>query len=136
VKIVLDTNVLVSALLNPAGPPAQILGLALAGKRTVLHDGRILLEYRDVLCRPKFAFGTDIVEPILESLETEGELVSAEPEPGRFADEQDRAFFEVAVSGEASFLVTGNKKHYPADARVVTPAEFLLEYRGRRGRRQ
>jgi putative PIN family toxin of toxin-antitoxin system len=135
VKIVLDTNVLVSALLTPAGPPAQILDLALAGKLLVLHDGRILLEYRDVLYRPKFSFRTDVVEPILEYFETEGEQVSAEPDPAEFLDEADRAFFEVAVSGEAGFLITGNRKHYPTDDRVASPAEFLLQYRRRRRKR-
>jgi len=136
VKIVLDTNVLVSALLSPAGPPAQILGLALARKLSVLYDGRILLEYRDVLYRPKFSLLADVVDPILEFLEAEGEQVSAEPDPAQFLDEGDRAFFEVAVSGEAGFLVTGNKKHFPADARVVSPAEFLLRYRRPRRRRR
>jgi putative PIN family toxin of toxin-antitoxin system len=135
VKVVLDTNVLVSALLSPAGPPAQIVGLALAGKVTVLCDNRILLEYRDVLCRPKFAFQATIVEPILEFLEAEGEQVVAEPDPAEFQDEEDRAFYELAVSGGAGYLVTGNTKHYPADRRVVSPATFLVRYRhGRRKR--
>jgi uncharacterized protein len=134
VKIVLDTNVLVSALLSPAGAPGQVVGLALAGTVTILGDSRILAEYRDVLYRPKFSLEAAIVEPMLEFLEAEAEQVLAEPDDADFADEGDRAFYEVAVSGDAAFLVTGNKRHYSTDARVVSPKEFLQRYRRARGK--
>jgi putative PIN family toxin of toxin-antitoxin system len=136
VKVVLDTNALVSALLGPVGPPSQVLALALAGRVTVLYNNRILLEYRDVLSLPKFAFPTTILEPILEFLEAEGEQVLAEPHPAEFEDEEDRAFCEVAASGEAAYLVTGNPKHYPRNSRVVSPREFLQQYRKRRRTRR
>jgi putative PIN family toxin of toxin-antitoxin system len=56
VKVVLDTNVIVSALINPYGAPASILGLVLEEKIELCYDTRILIEYRDVVMRPKFGF--------------------------------------------------------------------------------
>jgi uncharacterized protein len=73
VRIVLHTNVLVSALLTPHGPPGQILQLAVAGKVVLRHDGRIMSEYRDVLRRPKFSFDPKNVDELLSYLESVGE---------------------------------------------------------------
>ena len=131
-KIVLDTNILVSALLSPTGAPSQIVSLVLAGKVSLLCDNRILLEYEEVLRRPKFAFPESVDDPILQFLEAEGEQVLAEPQPEEFGDEGDRAFYEVAVSGDATYLVTGNQRHYPTETWIVNPTEFLQRYRRRK----
>ena len=128
-KVVLDTNVLVSGLLNPSGPPAQILGLVLVGKLTVLYDNRVVTEYREVLYRPKFQFKSDTVEPWLELISAEGEYVVAEPSTAPVTDEDDRVFYEVASSGDASWLITENPAHYPQERMVVTPSVFLRNYR-------
>ncbi len=69
-RIVLDTNVLVSALLSPHGPPAQILQLILAGKLVPCLDLRILDEYRQVSRRPKFAFDARLTNELLDFLES------------------------------------------------------------------
>jgi putative PIN family toxin of toxin-antitoxin system len=108
VRIVLDTNVLVSALLTPQGLPAQILLLALAGDLTLLFDERILEEYREVLHRPRFAIPRDQLAEILEQLEADGELVATTPVTAALPDPDDRPFIEVAMSGRADALVTGN----------------------------
>jgi putative PIN family toxin of toxin-antitoxin system len=134
-KVVVDTNVLISALLSPAGPPAQILNLVLNGRLTVLYDNRMLSEYREVMRRPKFRFEADAVEALLEFIGAEGEYVVAEPQPAPIKDEDDRAFYEVALSGGARRLVTGNASHYPRDKRIVSPAEFLRSYRQNRARK-
>ena len=63
--VVLDTNVVVSGFLSPAGPPAQILGLTLAGKLTPAHDARILAELSEVLRRPEFSFSMQHIEAVL-----------------------------------------------------------------------
>ena len=118
-KIVLDTNVLVSALLTPQGLPAQILLLALAGDLTLLFDERILEEYREVLHRPRFAIPRDQLAEILEQLEADGELVAATPVTAALPDPDDRPFIEVALSGRADALVTGNVRHFPPDLGVV-----------------
>ena len=65
-NIVVDTNILVSGLLNPAGLPAQIIEILINGKIVILYDNRILLEYEEVLSRKKFKFPKEIISPIID----------------------------------------------------------------------
>ena len=81
-RIVLDTNVLVSGLLQPLGNPAQVLSLALAGAIKVCHDERILAEYAEVLVRPRFRFDAERVRDVLEKLEADGLAVDASGQQG------------------------------------------------------
>jgi uncharacterized protein len=111
-RLVVDTNVLVSALLSPHGPPAQVLRLLLQGDLVPLYDDRILAEYRAVLSRPKFAFTPGDVGTLLEGLAGGGETVFAKPLPLELPDPDDLPFLEVAVAGRADALVTGNHRHY------------------------
>ncbi|GBR77552.1 putative PIN domain protein [Candidatus Termititenax dinenymphae] len=124
-RIVLDTNVLVSALLNPSGLPAAVLTLVLNGEFKLLYDNRILLEYTEVLWRPVFDFKPDTVTNLLEYVKTDGEFVSALPQKIKFIDVTDKKFYEVYKSGGAEYLVTGNGKHYPQEKGIVTPRVFL-----------
>jgi putative PIN family toxin of toxin-antitoxin system len=132
-KIVLDTNVLVSGLLNPYGPPGQIVAMVASGELSLCFDARILGEYRAVLLRPKFAFRPNHVEILLEQIQAVGESVAASPLPHPLPDRDDEAFLEVAVAAAAEYLVTGNPRHYSARRRgalqAVSPAEFLKIYR-------
>jgi putative PIN family toxin of toxin-antitoxin system len=134
-RIVLDTNVLVSGLLNPYGPPGQIVAMVASGELSLCFDARILGEYRAVLLRPKFAFRPNHVEVLLEQIQAVGESVAASPLPHPLPDRDDEAFLEVAIAAAAECLVTGNPRHYPARCRValqvVSPAEFLEIYRAR-----
>ena len=124
-RIVLDTNVLVSALLSPNGVPASIVNAILDDTVTILVDDRILLEYREVLQRPKFAFPKDAFHPLLEFLEHHGEYVSAGPAPVSMNDPGDVPFYEVAVTADADYLVTGNTRHFPEKRWIVSPARFI-----------
>ena len=132
-KIVLDTNVIVSGLLNPHGKPGTILQMVVSRAVTICYDARIITEYRDVLLRPKFPIDEAEVDAILEQIEAAGHLVVTSPLPQNLPDPDDEPFLEVAMSGEAECLVTGNVKHYPEDHRrgmkVVSPAEFVELYR-------
>jgi putative PIN family toxin of toxin-antitoxin system len=134
-RIVLDTNVLVSGLLSPYGPPGEIVRLASSGLVTLLLDARIVAEYRDVLSRLRFGFDPEAVATLLDYLESNGEMIAAEPLARRLPDPDDEAFLEVALAAGAECLVTGNVVHFPRDARsgahVVTPAEFIELYRSR-----
>jgi len=129
VRIVLDTNVLASALLSPGGAPAAVLQLVLAGRILLCFDARIMTEYREVLRRPKFDFDARLVDDLLEFLESEGELVAAVPLPRSLPDPDDAMFLEVASAGGAEYVVTGNIRHFPNDARqgitVVSPRDFI-----------
>jgi len=133
-KIVLDTNVLVSALLRPESLPDRVLDLVLARQVTLALDQRIFTEYRTVLFRPEFAFPRDHVSNLLEFVWQSSERVQATPLPIRLPDPDDVMFIEVAVSALANALVTGNLKHFPASqrhgVRVLSPREWLEVWAG------
>ena len=128
-RVVVDTNVLVSGLLNPFGPPGRAIDLMVAGEILVLYDDRILGEYRAVLHRSRFGFPKVDVQELLEYLEREGESVMARPSKYELEDPDDLPFLEVAMAGAADALVTGNVRHFrPRRGRhgvkVLTPAKF------------
>lgn len=128
-KIVLDTNVLISGLLQPYGPPGQIVRMVSSGLLELCHDSRILSEYREVLLRPKFTFHPKDIEALLEQIKFCGHSVSAEPLKGNLSDSDDEIFLEVALSCKVTYLVTGNLKHFSAykgkEVKVVSPSDFL-----------
>ncbi|MCY3839357.1 MAG: putative toxin-antitoxin system toxin component, PIN family [Gammaproteobacteria bacterium] len=131
-KVVLDTNVMVSALLSPHGPPAAILRSVLAEQVMLAYDARILTEYRDVLTRGRLRLDQDRVDGVLGFVETYGELVVAEPLVLDLPHMADAMFVEVAVAGRVDGLVTGNLRHFPAESvgsvRVISPRSFLDDY--------
>lgn len=124
-RVVLDTNILVSGLLNSEGTPAQIINMVLNRSITLLYDNRILLEYSEVLKRKKFGFKQEWVEPIIEFVKQEGKFITAEPTNVKTIDKDDLKFMEVAITGEADYLITGNAKHFPKLNIIKTPREFL-----------
>ena len=123
----LDTNILVSALLSRGGAPARVLGLVFAGKITPCFDWRILEEYSEVLSRPKFSFPARDVKAILDRFWFSGYSVLAEPLGDVFIDESDKKFYEVAKFCSA-VLITGNTRHFPSDPLVVPPSDFLKQH--------
>ena len=129
-RIVLDTNVLVSGLLNPNGAPGRIVDLLIAGQVQVLYDDRILGEYREVLTRPQLAIDPSSTQAVIDYLLFSGEHVLALPLPETtFPDPDDKMFAEVAISGEADAIVTGNSRHFSSlktyDVKVCSPSEFI-----------
>jgi putative PIN family toxin of toxin-antitoxin system len=128
-RIVLDTNVLVSGLLSELGAPGQILDLLLAGDLLLLHDPRILAEYREVVARPELGIAAGQAAEILAFLEQNGESISALPWPHALPDPDDEPFLAVARAGHATGLVTGNLRHFPAalrgGVRVWSPRELI-----------
>jgi len=128
-KIVLDTNVLVAGLLTPFGPCGDIVRMVSSGNLTLCIDSRVLSEYREVLERPKFNFDHDKIAAILDYIEHHGWIVASTPLLLSLPDPDDEPFLEIAVSGGADYLVTGNFVHFPPElcqgAKVVSPADFL-----------
>ena len=133
-RVVVDTNVLVSGLLNPRGARGRIVDLILAGHVLLLVDDRILAEYHEVLRRGRFGFKAKDVDALLASIDATATHVHGTPLAGRLPDEDDEPFLEAAVAGEADALVTGNVRHFPArlaqGIRIVSPATFVAEHRG------
>lgn len=132
--IVLDTNVLVSGLLSPHGPPARVIDAVIAGTETVLFDSRIIGEYREVLARPRFSFDQEHVAAVVDLIIATGRRVTAPPLGLSLLDPDDAPFLEVAIAGAVDFLITGNVRHFPAAVRggirVVSPRQWLEEMGG------
>jgi len=128
-RIVLDTNVLISVLLNPHSSSATILRQILIGSVLLLADDRILLEYEEVVIRPKFNFNKEHALVICEFLRNQCIKIFPFPIAIHLPDKYDAPFIETAISGNADFIITGNKKHFPAKSckgiKIVNPTEFL-----------
>ena len=128
--VVIDTNILVSALWSKSGAPARILSLIISGGLIPCYDYRILSEYRDVLSRPKFKFTDSEINVLLDWIVENGRQVIAEPLNVDFTDESDKKFYEVAKFCDAK-LITGNIKHFPNDKLVLSVPDFLEQYNKR-----
>jgi putative PIN family toxin of toxin-antitoxin system len=126
-RFVLDTNVLVSALWSPNGPPARVVEAVLAGVVESAVDDRTIEEAREVLSRPRLARRLDPVRvaAVLDAffaVSINAGTVGVYSEP--MIDPDDRPFLEIALATGA-ILVTGNVRHFPMNAgvRVLTPAQ-------------
>jgi len=125
-KVVLDTNVVVSAFLSPAGKSAIILQMVIKRDIEICVNTAILAEYEEVLCRPKFAkqIHQSAISRFFEIIHSIALNISGNPSWISMPDETDRKCYDLAKTADA-YLVTGNKKHYPDDAFIKTPNEFL-----------
>lgn len=119
--IVLDTNVLVSGLLNPHGAPGQIVRLVAAGDILLCYDARILDEYRRVLRYEKFQFNAEHVDNLQEEIKASGTPVASRPLGFSLPDQDDAKFLEAAIAGRAECLVTGNIRHYKTPKSLCMP---------------
>lgn len=125
---VIDTNVLVSAMLKHHSVPGSIIDLAFDGPIIPVLNDAIEKEYREVLSRPKFHLPSDLIEDILSSFHQRGLYVDAEELDIELPDPKDRVFYEVVMEErkeEDAYLVTGNIKHFPEKPYVVTPRQML-----------
>ncbi len=127
--VVIDTNVLVSALLKWDSVPGKIITECLTGELRPLINAEILSEYQEVLARPKFKFPKELVEVVLDGLigrsiykEGESEIADNIPDP------DDAIFYAVVMESREtcnSYLITGNLKHFPEKPFIVTPRDML-----------
>ena len=132
-KIVLDTNVLVSGLLSPFGPCGDIVRMVSSAELTLSFDARILSEYKEVLACQKFKFDKDKIDALLDHIGRRGLTVASSPLPQSLPDIDDEPFLEVAISAKVVCIVTGNHIHFPADlcsgVKVYSPSDFLIFYK-------
>lgn len=124
---VIDTNVVVFGMIssNPDAPTVGVLDCL--GNKTItpLYCKEILEEYESVLSREKFRLPKEKVEKFIKMMKSDGISSNRRPSKEYFPDPKDIVFYEVALSKEDSFLVTGNNKHFPKVDFVVTPAEVM-----------
>ena len=126
--VVIDTNVLVSAMLKWESVPGNVVSLAFDGPIIPVLNQQILKEYREVLLRPKFQFPTDVVDTVIDELMRRGIVVDAEHMDIDLPDPKDRVFYEVVMEvrkDDDAMLVTGNLRHFPEQPFVVTPRQLL-----------
>jgi len=126
-RVVLDTNILVSALLTREGNPAKIYRMFLTQALTLVYCAEILDEYEDVIYRPRLKIPIADANIVMDAIRYYGEEIfipvsrsSIIPMP----DEDDRIFYDTAKTVGA-YLITGNTKHYPSEPFILTPTEFL-----------
>lgn len=126
-KVVIDTNVLVSALLSSHDDSATVIivSLVLKGCVTLIITSRILAEYEEVLRRRKFRFPEENVSELLDVLKRKAIEIDPVPSNIELFDEDDRPFLDAMLSAEESILVTGNIKHFPRHERIMTARTFL-----------
>ena len=126
---VIDTNVLVSALLSSRDDTAtvQVLGKVITGEIIPVYSNVITKEYREVLSRKKFGFSGDLIEYLMSAVEKYGILVDPSPSGVALLDMKDVPFYEVVLEkrDDNAYLVTGNIKHFPKEPFIVTPRELL-----------
>jgi uncharacterized protein len=131
--VVLDTNVIVSGLINETGKPGKIIDLILENRFQVAYDDRILGEYEDVLSRPELRLQPGRARAIIAYIELTGQQVDAAPlQIEGFQDLDDLPFAEVFLTANAEALVTGNLRHFsPLVERklgVYSPTQFLERF--------
>jgi len=126
-RVVLDTNIIVSAMLTPKGIPAKILRAVVNEELSAALSIAVIDEYKDVLYRKKFEkkFLREDVDSILSIMYSVADYyVPINSTIPHFADETDRKFYDLAKAANA-YLITGNIKHFPQDSKIITPADFL-----------
>ena len=127
IKAVIDTNVIVSAYItkNLEAATSKVWEAVLQCKLTPIYNDEILSEYSDVLHREKFGIPEHLIKWALDKVVTNGVRGERVLSDESFPDPKDVVFYEVALSKEDAYLVTGNTKHFPKKPIVVTPAEML-----------
>jgi uncharacterized protein len=129
IRVVLDTNVLVSAMISANGNEALLVLAVQQGLIEPCFSQEILYEYSSVLIRPKFSFSRTEVDALLGLLRRRGRFLSPVPQERVSPDPGDDKFIACALMGNVQFLVTGNKKHFPAHQlggiQVVSASELL-----------
>lgn len=126
---VIDTNVLVSALLSSKDDAAtvQVLNKVICGAIIPLYSNAITKEYLEVLSRKKFSFSSEAISYLLSAIEKYGVLIDPSPSGITLSDMKDLPFYEVVMEkrDDGAYLVTGNSKHFPTESFIVTPRELL-----------
>ena len=129
IRIVLDTNILISALLSPQGLPAQVFLMILLEEDTQLCvSGDIYAEYEEVIHRPRFNRSDSEIEATLRTVREKGFWVKPTEKVHACSDPDDDIFLECAQIAAAHYLVTGNVKDFPdawANTQIVTARQFL-----------
>lgn len=125
---VIDTNVIVSALLKKESNPGKVVLNTLAGIITPVYSKEIIAEYNEVLHRKKFKFSNEVIDSIIQAIIKNGKELSGIATEEKPTDPDDVVFYEVTMDSrqtDETFLVTGNIKDFPIKPFVVRPEEMM-----------
>ncbi|MGA8432154.1 MAG: putative toxin-antitoxin system toxin component, PIN family [Candidatus Sulfotelmatobacter sp.] len=127
-RLVLDTNVVVSAAIRPTGLQRTVLTLALTKPSRLYISQPILDEYRDVLARARFRIPKGLRQQFLQQINDRSHQVAPLLKLAVAHDPDDNIFIECADAARADYLITGNQKHFPKfwkQTKVITSREFI-----------
>lgn len=126
--VVVDTNVIVSAMLagSKPSPTKEIMLYIFSGSIVPLFNDEIIKEYEEVLNREKFGFVKEDIRFVIDNIRQKGLYCDRTFSTEFFPDVKDKVFYEIALSKDDSYLVTGNKRHFPVVPSVVTPTEMVM----------
>lgn len=129
IRVVLDTNILISALLSPQGPPAQVLLMTILDPDARLCvSGNIYAEYDEVIRRPRLGRSAREIAETLRTIRERGFWVKPTEVVHACSDPDDNVFLECAQASDAHYLITGNVKDFPPTwgaTQIVTARQFL-----------
>jgi len=127
-RLVIDTNILVSAALKPHGLQRTVLLLAMTRPARLYVSAAIMAEYREVIGRPEFKIRKGLRQQLLDLIENRAHIVSPARTLHVAKDPDDDKFLECADTARADYIVTGNQRHFPRfwkKTTVITPREFI-----------
>jgi len=127
-RVVLDTNIVVSAALRPYGLQRTVLLLALTKPARMYVSQEILAEYRIVLARPALKITKGRQQQLLQLVRNRAHIVRPRYKLGVTSDPEDNKFLECAGVARADYLITGNQRHFPRfwkNTKVITSREFV-----------
>lgn len=131
-KVILDTNIVVSGVLKPNSLPDLCLRLGLNKEVQLVFSEEVFAEYSAVLNRPRFNLSSQLIQKTLAELKLVSQVIEPKERLALASDPKDNQFLEVALAAKADFLITGNRRHFPAFCsfvEIVTPAEFINLFR-------
>jgi len=127
-RLVVDTNIVVSAAIKPDGLQRTVILLAISRPAKLYVSGAILAEYREVLSRPELQIRKGLRQQVLQLIENRAHLVASSRSLKITSDPDDNIFLECADAARADYLITGNQRHFPKfwkKTTVITSREFI-----------
>ncbi|MGD0445362.1 MAG: putative toxin-antitoxin system toxin component, PIN family [Edaphobacter sp.] len=127
-RLVIDTNVLVSAALKPDGLQRTVFLLAITKPARLYVSRPILEEYADVLSRPELGIRKGLRQQLLQLIRNHSHVVASSRRLEVTSDPDDNLFVECADVARADYLITGNQKHFPPfwkSTKIITAREFI-----------
>ena len=127
-RLVIDTNIVVSAALKPDGLQRTVLLLAIIKPARLFVSEAVIAEYREVLARPELTIRKGLRQQVLQLIRNHSQRVTPSRPLQITPDPDDNIFLECADAARADYLVTGNPRHFPKflkKTKVITSREFL-----------